>query len=309
MVHNQIVKELATLAMKLQSIQERPHLPYHSAKHPYIFFESVLAALMYLHQQGIVAEMGITEEEFFAIYFAMVFISLFHDNSFELTSQGFPDPQNEEASFVSTVPFIKSTFGDLVSTDHVHIGMTHTKVGFDPVSGLVSSPIYTGTVVKQLIQLLSELGDKVHLFDLNRIQTIDQMFKAGFEDNLRLVLEIELRTNPALHGDVQGCIEFLKSIIERSDVLVIEDHCLVFDKVTKMMCGFFRVSVIDHINSKLIGTELAQLPALMAMVDEIFTQYEDLIDFTGYAQLIWTAQRKSDFIKVTIGNILAEYYQ
>jgi hypothetical protein len=301
MLHNKIVKELATLAMELQSVQKRPHLPYHSAKHPYTFFETALSSMMYLHQQGIKAEMGITEEEFFAIYFAMVFISLFHDNSFELTSQGFPDPQNEEVSFISAVPFIKSTFGDLVNTNHVHIGMTHTKVGFDSVSGLVSSPVYTGTVVEQLIQLLSELGDKVHLYDLTNNQSVEEMFLKGFEDNLRLRIELELRKMPEKHGNIEACSQYVADYVQSSDEMAER----IFDEVCKAMMGFFRISVIDHIQEKFDNSDLAKIPSLVAMIKKVFVQYEDLIDVTKDFD---TSADKAVLTRNVSADILKEYY-
>jgi hypothetical protein len=304
-----ILREYMGAEVAKQQLKMRPHLVYHNSGHAITFARFVERMFLYLNENGLLSQVNnLSEEDWSWMYVESMICAAAHDLRFDLDGT-FPSKNNEVNSFDETIVDFPQLFEGLLNKDRIKAGMMHTQVTFDATTGLVASPQYTGSIETQLVQLIAELGDKVHLFDLDRVQTIDQMFKAGFEDNLRLLLEIELRNHPNLHGDVQGCIAFLKSIIERSDVLVTEDNCFLFDKVTKMMNGFFRVSVIDHIREKMVGTELAQLPALMAMVDEIFVQYEDLIEFTRDTQLNWTAQRKSDFTKVTIGNILTEYYQ
>jgi hypothetical protein len=304
-----ILRQFMGVEVAKQQLQLRPHLVYHNSSHAITFARYVEHIFLYLNSKGLLGQISkLSKEDWDWMYVESMICASAHDLRFDLDGT-FPSKDNEVNSFDDTMVDFPELFEGFLNKNRIKAGMMHTKVNYYPTTGLVASPQYTGSIDTQLVQLIAELGDKVHLFDLDRVQTIDQMFKAGFEDNLRLVLEIELRNRPNLHGDVHGCIAFLKSIIERSDVSVSEDSCQIFDKVTKMMNGFFRVSVIDHIRAKLVKTELAQLPALMEMIDEIFVQYKDLIDYTRDAQLDWTTVQKSNFTKVTIGNILTEYYQ
>jgi hypothetical protein len=289
--------------LKSQEIQRRPHLPYHSRIHLEIFFNAILQMNQYLEKKGIQKEMGITQESWETCQNVNLFNALIHDWEFYLDHEFKPDWENEEKSLIRglnhweycdyrRLPFDKRL---------LEIATLHTKVGYDPETKIVTSPEFEGTETECLIRLLSEIGDKCHLFDLTRTKGLEELFSVGFSDNLRLHFEIKMRS-PKYINQKEPCIKLIAQTLEKSDLV---DN---FDKVTANSYNFFERSVIEHLFQKTQKNLFFQAPSIKGMLKIIFFQYSLLADFARSAQK-WSTERKKIYIKEQIETLLHEYLQ
>ncbi len=282
-----------------QALALRPHCTYHSQAHPRQFLQTVVDILEFLKDNGAFEQFGFTDESWLIFQNTMVVNAVFHDIVFDLNENNTPSVLNEELSLSSAYQWLNA-YPDLIryAPYALEKSMLHTKVTFDPSNGVVASPIFDGTDIHKLAQLVSEIGDKIHLLSFEEDLQVEELFNHGFEDNLRLYIEMQLR-KPEFIGNREACYNFVRDLMN-SDQLE-----AVFCKVTEMMYNYFDKSVLFHVRQKTEFESFAAKPSVAQMLNMIYYQYSQLSEFTKVVH----NTNDGDLTKLYLAKILAEYDQ
>lgn len=306
-----------------------PHLVYHSDNHTRVFYNSVAMMLDVLEELGAdlwiyqfknnglesstslstdSASMEMRQNEWKNFKYTLLFGSIFHDFCFDLkaTEKGIiPDPENELNSYLSAkLHFEKFLLATCMEVNDTLLKalILHTKVSFNPSSMIVESPTYSADPVTSLGQLIFEIADKGHCFDPRGMlfQNVNGNFKLGFEDNLRLYFEMQLRSDPEFHFVDKICMGFVNGP---------HDYVKVFDHLMNQMISFWQLSLINHISEKVkmnhfLNTILCVKSNFMST---FVNQHLQLID-QAQAALNWSDEDKIQMFEVARKAITDDFH-